>query len=192
MKSTLILAVVVQAAAPLWAASYYTVRLDDPKAVYLTPDSFGVRADGAADDSDGIQKAIDRVQETTGQGVVFLPDARYRLTRTINVWPGIRLIGSGAKRPVLVLAANTPGYQDNGAENYLIFFAGSRGGGRGGRGGTPPPGASGRGAPPNGRPSDAGAGTFYSAMSNVDLEIGDGNAGAVGVRGLYAQHSFLG
>ena len=191
MKSTLILAVVVQAAAPLWAASYYTVRLDDPKAVYLTPDSFGVRADGAADDSDGIQKAIDRVQETTGQGVVFLPDGRYRLTRTINVWPGIRLIGYGAKRPVVGLAANTPGYQDKGAENYLIFFAGSRGGGRGGRGGPPPAGASGRGAPANGRPSDAGAGTFYSAMSNVDLEIGDGNAGAVGVRGTYAQHSFL-
>jgi hypothetical protein len=28
-------------------------------------------------------------------------------------------------------------------------------------------------------------------MSNVDIEIGDGNAGAVGVRGRYAQHSFL-
>ena len=28
-------------------------------------------------------------------------------------------------------------------------------------------------------------------MSNVDVEIGDGNPGAVGVRGRYAQHSFL-
>jgi hypothetical protein len=38
---------------------------------------------------------------------------------------------------------------------------------------------------------DAGAGTFYSAMSNIDLEIQDGNPGAVGVRGTYAQHCFL-
>ena len=33
-------------------------------------------------------------------------------------------------------------------------------------------------------------GTFYSALSNVDLEIGGGNAGAVGVRAKYAQHCF--
>jgi len=73
--------------APLCAASYYTVRLDDPKAVYVTPD-----------DGDDIQKAIDKVQETTGQGVVFLPEGRYRVTKTINVWPGIRVIGYGPAR----------------------------------------------------------------------------------------------
>ena len=28
-------------------------------------------------------------------------------------------------------------------------------------------------------------------MSNIDIEIGEGNAGAVGVRGTYAQHCFL-
>ena len=33
------------------------------------------------------------------------PQGRYRLTRTINVWPAIRLIGYGAKRPVFVLGA---------------------------------------------------------------------------------------
>ncbi|MBZ5582458.1 MAG: SMP-30/gluconolactonase/LRE family protein, partial [Acidobacteriia bacterium] len=33
--------------------------------------------------------------------------------------------------------------------------------------------------------------TFYSALSNIDIEIGEGNPGAVGVRGTYAQHSFL-
>ena len=146
----------------MWAASYYTVRLDDPKAVYVTPG-----------DGDGIQKAIDKVQETTGQGVVFLPEGRYTIGKTIYVWPGIRVIGYGARRPVLVLAPNTPGYGAAGSENYMVFFAGSRR-------------ASG-----NGRPSDAGAGTFYSAMSNVDIEIGEGNSGAVGVRGTYAQHCYL-
>jgi hypothetical protein len=63
----------------------------------------------------------------------------------------------------------------------MVFFAGGRPGfGRGGRGG-----------PSNGQPSDASAATFYSALSNIDLEIGDGNAGASGVRAHYAQHCFL-
>ncbi len=43
------------------AASVYTVRLDDPAAVYLTPESFPVRGDGVADDSDALQQAIDKV-----------------------------------------------------------------------------------------------------------------------------------
>ena len=72
--------------------------------------SSGVRGDGAADDTAGLQKAIDKVQESTGQGIVFLPEGRYRLSRTIYVWPGIRVIGYGAHRPVLVLGAHTPGF----------------------------------------------------------------------------------
>ncbi|HUI57199.1 MAG TPA: glycosyl hydrolase family 28-related protein [Bryobacteraceae bacterium] len=170
MKKQPVALSLVLMAAPLWAASYYSVRLDDPKAVYVS-----------AGDSNDIQKAIDHVQETTGQGIVFLAEGRYAVTKTIDVWPGIRLIGYGAKRPVLVLAPSTPGYDDKGHENYLVFFAGSRGGGRGGRGGDAA----------SGRPPDASPGTFYSAMSNVDIEIGEGNPGAVGVRGTYAQHSFL-
>ena len=170
---------IILAGAPAWAASYYTVRLDDPKAVYLT------RGDGAADDTAAIQQAIDKVQETTNQGIVFVPEGRYRITSTINVWPGIRVIGYGPNRPVFVLGENTPGYQDPNAEKYMVFFAGGRP--RAGRGGPAAPG--GRGG--NGQPQDAGAGTFYSAMSNIDLEIRDGNPGAVGVRGKYAQHCFL-
>jgi sugar lactone lactonase YvrE len=167
--------------APLWGSSYYTVRLDDPKAIYLTRVDFPVHGDGIADDTDAIQQAINKVQETTNQGIVFVPEGRYRLSKTIYIWPGVRVIGYGATRPVWVLGKNTPGYQEN--ENLMVFFAGGRpGGARGGRGGRG--GAS-------GQPSDAGAGTFYSALSNIDLEIQDGNPGAVGVRAHYAQHCFL-
>ncbi|MGC4048921.1 MAG: hypothetical protein QM757_05285 [Paludibaculum sp.] len=58
---------------PCIGASYYTTRLDDPHAVYLTQDRFAVRADGLADDSAGIQAAIDKVQETTGEGISSSP-----------------------------------------------------------------------------------------------------------------------
>jgi len=182
-------------AAPLWGASYYTVRLDDPQAVYLTRNAFPVHGDGVADDTEALQQAIDKVQETSNQGIVFVPEGRYRLSKTIYIWPGIRVIGYGVTRPVLVLGENTPGYQDKDKENLMVFFAGGRpSAGRGGRGPGAPAGqvAAGRGrGGSGGQPQDAGAGTFYSALSNIDLEIGDGNPGAVGVRAHYAQHCFL-
>ncbi len=162
---------VALAAVPLWAASYYTVRLDDPKAVYLTSENFPVRGDGIADDSDAIQQAIDKVQETTVQGIVFVPEGKYRLGKTIYVWPGIRLIGYGGRRPVFVLGENTPGFQE-GAGKYMVYFTGGR----------HRPGQSVR---------DGNPGTFYSAMSNIDLEVRNGNPAAIGVRFRIAQHCYL-
>src|ERR1700733_15272988 len=165
-----VLAATIFLTVPLFASSYYPARLDDAKAVYLTPDHFSVKGDGIADDSAALQQAVDKVQEKTNQGIVFVPPGRYRLTKTIYVWPGIRLIGFGPARPVLLIGPNTPGFQQGPA--YMIFFAGARP-----RAGEPPP--------------DANPGTFYSAISNIDFAIGDGNPGAVGVRAHYAQHCFL-
>ena len=196
-----ILLAVALTALPIWSASYYTERLDDSKAVYLTRDAFPVKADGVADDSDAIQAAINKVQETTQQGIVFIPEGKYRISKTIYVWPMIRLIGYGASRPVITLGANTPGFQDASKESYMIFFAGGRPGAR--RGGMPggagpqagrggrPMGIPGAGRGEDNTPRDAGAGTFYSAMANIDLEIGDGNPGAVAIRSRYAQHCYL-
>jgi sugar lactone lactonase YvrE len=45
--------------------------------------------------------------------------------------------------------------------------------------------------PPNNTIPDANAGTFYSAMSNVDLDLGSGNPGAVAIRFHVAQHCYL-
>ncbi len=157
-------------AMPLVAASYYPSRLEDAKAIYLTSDSFPVKGDGIADDSVALQQAIDTVQAKTNQGILFVPSGTYRLTKTIYIWPGIRLIGFGATRPKFLLGANTPGYQQG--PSYMFFFASAR-----------PRG--------NATPPDATPGTFYSALSNLDIEIQDGNPGAVGVRAHYAQHCFL-
>lgn len=152
--------------------SRFPLRPDDPQAVYVTPDRFPVTADGVADDTVALQAAIDRVQETTRRGIVFIPAGRYRLTRALQVWSGIRLIGYGATRPVLVLGERTSGYQE-GPGRYLVHFV------------------SDRPAAPGQPVRDANPGTFYSAMSNIDIEIRDGNPAAVGVRSHFAQHGFL-
>jgi hypothetical protein len=154
-----------------FADSFYPLRPDDPRAVYLSDGAFGVKADGVADDADAIQQAIDRVQETTRAGVVFIPEGRYRIGKTVRVWQGIRLIGYGAKRPVFVLGRNTPGFQD-GAGKYMVHFADNR----------PQPG---------GPIVDASEFTFYSGMSNIDFELQDGNPAAIAVRFHVAQHSAL-
>ena len=67
------LAVVLLVAAPAWAQSYYTSRLIDPRAVNL--EVFAAKGDGVADDTQAIQMAIDRAQETTLQGIVFVRPA---------------------------------------------------------------------------------------------------------------------
>lgn len=172
-------------ALPLRAASYYPTRLDDPAAVYLTKDKFPVHADGKADDSAAIQSAIDAMEKAHGEGIVFVPSGRYRITRTIYVWPGVRVIGYGATRPVFVLADNTPGYRQG--LGYMFFFAGGLPGGGHHKTTVPTAGT----VPPNNTVPDANPGTFYSAMSNVDFEMGSGNPAAVGIRFHVAQHCFL-
>jgi sugar lactone lactonase YvrE len=179
--------------APSWGVSYYTLRPDDPNALYLTPTDSGIRVDDVADATDVIQKAINKIQETTVQGILFIPEGRYRISRTLIVWPGIRLIGYGTNRPVFVLAKNTPGYQ-NGI-GYMVLFAGGR---PAASERLRPSGGSGHAhsavqgiVPPDDSIPDANPGTFYSAMSNIDLEIQDGNPSAVGIRFHVAQHSYL-
>ncbi|CAN5406183.1 hypothetical protein BH11ARM2_BH11ARM2_28010 [soil metagenome] len=169
-------------ATPSQGASFYPVRLEDPKAVYLAD----AKGDGIADDTEAIQKALDKVQETTGQGILFIPEGRYRLPKTITVWPGVRLIGYGGKRPVFLLGANTPDYGKG--EKLMLFFAGRRAKGQTAEQPTIPAELAGEDF---GLPNDANPGTFYSAVSNVDIEIGPGNPAAVGVRARYAQHCYL-
>ena len=107
------------------AASFYAEKLNDPNAVYLSG--------SGGDDTAALQGAVDRVQETTRQGIVLLAPGQYHISGTIYIWPGIRLIGCGAERPVIILPANTPGFGDALHEKVLIFFAGGRPRNDGGR-----------------------------------------------------------
>ena len=73
----------------------------------------------------------------------------------------------------------------------MVMFTGGGAAGRAGDGAWrvpfPPPGS----VPPNDAIADANPGTFYSAMSNIDFEIGDGNPAAVAIRFHVAQHGYL-
>jgi hypothetical protein len=171
------------------SVSVFTTVPNDPAAVTVK-----AKGDGVADDSDAIQAAIDKASAKPGGGIVFLPSGRHRITRTIYMWPGVRLFGAGRTRPVLVLAANTPGFQSG--VGSMVFFTGNNPNNPApGPGGVPlhgkvpvPPPTS---VPFNPDIADANSGTFYSAMANLDFEIGAGNKAATAVRFHTAQHAYL-
>lgn len=141
--------------------------------------------DGRTDDSAAIQHAIDAaVVDKWRGGVVFLPSGRYLISRTIIMHPAVRLFGVGKTRPVIVLGDNTPGFGE-GVATMFTFVGNDQ------YGNKQPPFPPKTVVPFNDKLFDANSGTFYSAMANIDIEIGEGNAGAVAARFHVAQHSFL-
>jgi hypothetical protein len=142
--------------------------------------------DGRADDSAAIQRAIDAAADQGGGGIVFLPAGDYRITRTIYLWPGVRLFGVGTTRPRIVLGDHTPGFS-RGVAN-MIMFAGARRAGADGRRVPFPPSGS---VPFDPAIADANPGTFYSAISNVDIRVGRGNPAAAAIRFHAAQHAYV-
>ena len=162
---------------PADAGSIYQLKPDDPEAYYFTEENWGIRADGETDVSEALQSAINQVKTEKNFGILFIPEGRYRITRTIYVPAAVRLIGYGKKRPEFILKKNTPGYQeevasDKGRANYMFWFTGGL-------------------VSDDSEPRDAGAGTFYSAISNINFTIEDGNPHAVALRTHFAQHGFV-
>ena len=157
--------------------SVCTLKPEDQDAIYFTSDNYNISADGKTDISEALQGAINKLKLENNFGIIFIPEGIYRISRTIYIPASIRLIGYGKKRPLIFLPEGTPGYQDpvpsdKGKANYMFWFTSSV-------------------AEKGKAVSDAGAGTFYSALVNIDLKIEDGNPEAVALRTHYAQHSFI-
>ncbi|HVY73725.1 MAG TPA: glycosyl hydrolase family 28-related protein [Puia sp.] len=157
--------------------SFYTQRPVDSEAVYFEPGRFPIKADGRTDLSDALQEAINEVKTQHNFGILFIPAGKYLLSKTIYIPRAVRVIGYGPQRPEFILAEHAPGFQeadstDKGKARYLFWFTNSV-------------------VKPGERVSDAGAGTFYSALSNVDITLSNGNPYAVAIRAHFAQHSFI-
>jgi sugar lactone lactonase YvrE len=178
-------------AQPVRGPSVFLSAPNDPRAITVK-----AKGDGVADDGVAIQQALDAAAAKPGGGIVFLPAGRYRITRTLFIWPGVRVFGIGRSRPVLLLAANTPGFQ-RGVGTMVLFAGNNPRGVTLDNWGNPIKGAATVPVPPpNSVPfdasiADANSGTFYSALSNVDFEIGEGNPAATAVRQHTAQHTYL-
>ena len=159
------------------STSVYQKKPVDSEAFYFTPENYNFKMDGKTDVSDALQTAINQVKTEKNYGILFIPEGKYRISKTIYIPGSIRLIGYGVNRPEIILIKNSPGYQlpDSASkypEKYMIFFTGGL-------------------VTEGSQPGDAGAGTFYSAITNINLRIEDGNPFAVGMRTHFAQHGFV-
>ena len=107
--------------------SIYTQRPDDPEAFYFTPENYSIKADGKMDVSEALQEAVNQVKRERNFGILFIPEGKYRLSKTIYIPAAVRIIGYGKNRPEFILAENSPGYQepvpsDKGKAKYLFWF----------------------------------------------------------------------
>ncbi len=147
--------------------SLFQSRPRDAAALDFTPEAFGACPDGLGDNTAALQKAADEIATTTRIGIIFIPQGEYVFDGTVNLWPGIRLIGWGKTRPVFRVRDTSAAHQ--GPESrYIIHFRDRK--------------------PANGRPlRDAQNTSFYGGMRNIDCDLGAGNPGAVAVRFRIAQ-----
>lgn len=109
--------------------SVYPQRPIDSEAFYFTPEAYQIKADGKTDVSDALQAAINQVKREKNFGILFIPEGKYRISKTIYIPAAIRLIGYGKNRPEFILAKNSPGFQeevpaDKGKAKYMFWFTG--------------------------------------------------------------------
>jgi hypothetical protein len=150
--------------------SVYTHVPDDQEAHVFNPELFNLKADGKHDISDALQLAINKLKKERNFGILFIPEGKYLISKTIYVPKAIRIIGYGKNRPEFILGKNTVGYQDK--FNYMFWFTSNL-------------------VEEGLGPKDANAGTFYSAISNIDFRIEAENSKAIALRTHFAQHSFV-
>lgn len=153
--------------------SFYTNMLTDERAGYFKT-SYN---DASRDVSEELQDAINSVKGKDGYGVLFVPSGKYLISKMIMVPKAIRIIGLGEERPEFILADNAPMFnmpnpQAKGGYRYMFWFVNDI-------------------VDEMDESHDANPGTFYSAMSNINISLGYGNEYAVALRTHYAQHCFI-
>lgn len=168
--------------------SVYQQKFDDEMGIFFTEEEFPELKEASEDVSGVLMKAIQRLIDEQGYGILYIPEGEYRIKHTILVPRAVRLIGYGKKRPVFVLPAGTKGFEgcEDAAQNtvsvtysdgypganYMFWFIGDNN-------------------IEADEIKDAGAGTFYSALANIDFRIEKDNPGAICIRAHFAQHGFV-
>ncbi len=95
--------------------SFYKKMLHDHNAVYFTKENFDIRNDGTMDVSSQLQDAVYSVVKRQGYGVLFVPEGKYLISKTIYIPKAVRIILS----PCL----NFPSHSDKhkGIDAALVF-----------------------------------------------------------------------
>ncbi|MBP5197445.1 MAG: hypothetical protein J6033_00170, partial [Lachnospiraceae bacterium] len=165
--------------------SVYREKFEDEMGIFFTPENFPELMENREDVSDILQGAIKRLVEEQCYGNLYIPEGEYPIAKNVKIPPSVRLIGYGEKRPVFYIPESAPFFDGDseavGSEfyfkgypgaNYMLWFIGDR-------------------DMDKEDTRDANAGTFYSALSNIDFRIDGNHPMAVCIRAHFAQHGFI-
>ncbi len=165
--------------------SVYTSKFNDPEGIFFDVQTFPFLEEVTDDYSDALEQALSYIVKNGLYGNLYIPQGTYPIKKTVRIPRAIRIIGYGENRPVFVLPEDAQGFDYipdtsekdsyNGGypgANYMFWFVGNH-------------------DIENEETQDANAGTFYSAISNVDFRIEGHHLGAICVRAHFAQHGFI-
>src|ERR1700722_13706579 len=151
-----------------------------PDANVLDVTQFGAKGDGVTDDTRAIQAVIDQlppfdIKRPWLTRIIYFPAGTYLIRDTLqrkdstgHYLPDLVMIGQSQKDTIIKLADNSPGFQNKAAARAMIFMA------SGLLGGDPRAGGK---DPTTGEGNDA----YLNTIDNMTLEVGKGNAGAIGL-----------
>lgn len=160
--------------------------------VDVTSDPFAADPTGERDSTIPIQRAVDFARDN--QMACFFPQGEYRVSNTIEclqkltvrpngklmsceAYPVILIGAAGPKRPQIFLAPNSPGFLDPSSRKILIHFYSCNTASE---------------IKPEQGPLFPQANIGYNNMfRGIDLKIGKGNTGAVGIRMQAAEGSSI-
>lgn len=166
--------------------SVYTEKFADNMGIFFTEKEFPALKENG-DVSDVLQKAIEQLVAEQRYGILYIPEGEYRIGHTVKIPPAVRLIGYGKNRPVFVMPQKDGGGEKTAKDNpqnrmdfengypgadYMLWFIGEA-------------------DVTKERPRDANAGTFYSAISNIDFRIEGKQPNAICIRAHFAQNCFV-
>lgn len=138
---------------------------------------------GTNDVTEKLQRAVNYARDNTK--TLFIPTGTYKISKTIDCIAdhtnvdthqgegAVVIVGSSVKRPVIKLADNSPDFQGTGTPNQTngpnaLFELHS-----------------------DSYPSKKSSWIFYCGIRGIDIDLGKGNPGAIGISWASAQSAFL-
>ena len=147
--------------------------------------NYGAKGDGVTDDTQAFIQALQSARHQSGPipspETIYVPPGQYLISSTLIVWSNTTLVGEWTNPPTLILAPNSPGFQDGSNPQPFLVTAG------------------GYNVPDNTTDWETRTDNFNQSSNNtfsiqvrdLNIQIGSGNPGAVGIFWWCAQNTSL-